>query len=39
MLDHFSISVKDYEYSLRFYDETLKTLEYERVITIGIPRR
>ena len=29
MLDHFSLSVKDYAQSLKFYDETLKTLGYE----------
>jgi len=37
MLDHTSISVKDYDLSLKFYDETLKILGYERLMTIDIP--
>jgi catechol 2,3-dioxygenase-like lactoylglutathione lyase family enzyme len=37
MLDHFSISVTDYEKSLIFYDQTLGTLGYKRSITIDIP--
>ena len=37
MLDHFSLSVKDYPQSLFFYDETLKILGYDRVITIDMP--
>jgi catechol 2,3-dioxygenase-like lactoylglutathione lyase family enzyme len=36
MLDHFSISVKDYPSSLQFYDETLKLLGYKRIMTIDI---
>lgn len=37
MIDHFSISVKDYEKSLNFYDQTLKILGYDRLMTIDIP--
>jgi catechol 2,3-dioxygenase-like lactoylglutathione lyase family enzyme len=37
MLDHTSISVKDYQKSLEFYDQTLKALGYERLMTIDIP--
>lgn len=37
MLDHCSISVKDYTLSLKFYDETLAVLGYERSHTIDIP--
>jgi catechol 2,3-dioxygenase-like lactoylglutathione lyase family enzyme len=33
MLDHTSISVKDYAQSLKFYDETLKILGYDRLMT------
>lgn len=36
MLDHFSVSVKDYPANLTFYDETLKLLGYKRVMTIDI---
>ncbi len=34
MLDHLSFSVKNYEQSLKFYDETLKVLGYTREITV-----
>lgn len=37
MLDHFSFSVKDYDKSLKFYDETLKILGYERVMSFDLP--
>ena len=37
MIDHFSISVNNYDQSLKFYDETLKILGYERLMTIDIP--
>jgi catechol 2,3-dioxygenase-like lactoylglutathione lyase family enzyme len=37
MIDHTSISVKDYEQSLAFYDKTLAALGYERVMTINKP--
>lgn len=37
MLDHCSISVKDYCQSLTFYDQTLGILGYERIVTIDIP--
>ena len=37
MLDHFSLSVKDYDQSLKFYDETLKILGYERVMSFDMP--
>lgn len=37
MLDHASISVNDFKESLRFYDETLKLLGYERVMTFDVP--
>lgn len=33
MLDHVSFSVNNFQESLKFYDETLKTLGYERVMT------
>jgi len=33
MLDHVSFSVENYEQSLKFYDETLKILGYERLMT------
>ena len=36
MLDHISFSVKNYEQSLKFYDETLQILGYKRIITIDI---
>ena len=37
MLDHFSISVKDYDQSLKFYDETLGILGYKRMMAFEIP--
>jgi len=37
MLDHCSISVKDYDQSLEFYDQTLAVLGYKRDITIDMP--
>lgn len=33
MLDHISFSVKDFEQSVKFYDETLKILGFERLMT------
>jgi catechol 2,3-dioxygenase-like lactoylglutathione lyase family enzyme len=36
MIDHTSIAVRDYPKSLAFYDATLSTLGYERLITIDI---
>ncbi len=33
MLDHVSMAVKDYAESLRFYDETLMMLSYNRLMT------
>lgn len=37
MLDHVSISVKDYDHSLKFYDETLSILGYGRIMTFDTP--
>lgn len=37
MIDHFSFSVKDYELSIKFYDETLVILGYQRAITSDMP--
>lgn len=37
MLDHVSFSVNDFKQSLHFYDETLKLLGYERVMTFDVP--
>lgn len=37
MLDHTSFAVKDYKQSLRFYDETLGVLGYERSVTLEYP--
>ncbi|GAO98599.1 glyoxalase/Bleomycin resistance protein/Dioxygenase superfamily protein [Caedimonas varicaedens] len=34
MIDHCSISVKDYDKSLKFYDHSLLALGYKRLITI-----
>ncbi len=34
MIEHISYSVKDYEKSLKFYDETFPILGYKRVMTI-----
>lgn len=39
MIDHISMSVKDYEKSLEFYDKTLAALGYERSFTIDIPEQ
>lgn len=33
--DHISIGVKDFDESLKFYDATLSTLGYERIMTFG----
>ncbi len=38
MLDHTSISVKDYKQSLDFYDKTFATLGYDRVLTFEVPQ-
>ncbi len=35
IMDHVSIAVKDFDESLKFYDATLSTLGYERVMTFG----
>ena len=32
MLDHLSLSVNDYEQSVKFYDETLRLLGFERLM-------
>lgn len=37
MLDHCSISVKDYDTSLKFYDQTLAILGYDRLMTFDTP--
>lgn len=37
MIDHCSISVKDYNQSLSFYDQTFETLGFTRVLTIDTP--
>lgn len=37
MLDHFSLSVKDYDQSLKFYDQTLAVLGYERLMSFDMP--
>lgn len=37
MLDHFSVSVKDYSKSIHFYDETLSLLGGERLMTFESP--
>lgn len=39
MLDHFSFCVKDYDQSLKFYDETLAILGYERLMTFDAPEQ
>jgi catechol 2,3-dioxygenase-like lactoylglutathione lyase family enzyme len=39
MLDHVSISVKDYEKSLLFYDQSLALLGYCRNVTLDIPEK
>ncbi len=39
MLDHVSLSVKDYEKSRTFYDETLSVIGYKRVMTIDLPHK
>lgn len=39
MVDHISLSVKNYEASLRFYDETLVVLGYQRLMNIDIPEK
>ena len=37
MIDHISFAVENYDRSVQFYDQTLKILGYERVMTIDIP--
>ena len=37
MLDHFSLSVKDYDQSLKFYDQSLAILGYERLMSFDTP--
>lgn len=37
MIDHLSLSVKDYGQSLKFYDQTLEILGYKRVMTFDTP--
>ena len=39
ILDHTSISVRDYTKSLEFYDQTLAELGYKRNMTIDIPEK
>ncbi|HKY69754.1 MAG TPA: VOC family protein [Gammaproteobacteria bacterium] len=35
MIDHASLAVKDYTASLKFYDETLALLGYERLVNVA----
>lgn len=35
IMDHVSVAVNDFDESLKFYDSTLSTLGYERVMTFG----
>jgi catechol 2,3-dioxygenase-like lactoylglutathione lyase family enzyme len=37
MIDHVSFSVNDFHKSLKFYDETLQILGYERLMTFDTP--
>lgn len=37
MIDHTSFAVSNFEASLKFYDKSLNTLGYERIINIDIP--
>jgi len=37
MIDHTSVAVKDFELSLKFYDETFKILGYARAMTFEFP--
>lgn len=37
MIDHTSFAVKNFEKSLMFYDKSLATLGYDRLINIDIP--
>jgi catechol 2,3-dioxygenase-like lactoylglutathione lyase family enzyme len=37
MLDHFSLSVKDFDQSLKFYDQTLAVLGCDRLMSFDIP--
>jgi len=39
MIDHVSFAVKDYTQSLHFYDKTLATLNYTRIMTLDIPEQ
>ena len=39
MLDHFSFSVKDFEQSRKFYDETLAILGYQRLRNFDFPEQ
>lgn len=37
MLDHISIAVKEYTKALEFYDATLATLNYKRIMSFDLP--
>jgi catechol 2,3-dioxygenase-like lactoylglutathione lyase family enzyme len=37
MIDHFSISVTNYQKSIIFYDQTLEILGYKRIYNIEVP--
>lgn len=37
MFDHLSFSVKNYEQSVRFYDETFAILGYKKEVTLDMP--
>jgi catechol 2,3-dioxygenase-like lactoylglutathione lyase family enzyme len=37
MIDHHSFAVKNYQESLKFYDETLSLLGYKREVTLDYP--
>jgi len=37
MIDHFSLSVNDYDRSLEFYDQSLQALGYERLLSFDLP--
>ena len=39
MLDHFSISVHNFEDGLKFYDNTLDILGYKRLMTFDMPEK
>jgi catechol 2,3-dioxygenase-like lactoylglutathione lyase family enzyme len=38
MFDHLSFAVKNYDASLKFYDETLHILGYKREVTLELPQ-